>query len=248
MIDTAIPSESMTTIHSEWKSLSIELLNDIFSPLSAIERIQLLYKYFDVGEVLLTSSFGTKSAVLLSMISKVNREQTIHFIDTTFHFSDTLRYRDRLVELLNLKVVNIEPQTSENALTREEKWWKDHPKMCCTINKVAPLEPIKAKHKVWISGLMSYQTKFRSTLRIFEQQGDIIKFHPLIDLEPEAFQSYFDNSQLPQHPLEAFGYGSVGCIHCTKKGHGRDGRWAGSTKTECGLHPGYFLKNKNKNK
>ena len=88
---------------------------------------------------------------------------------------------------------------------------------------------------------MAYQTPFRAHLRIFEKQGDIIKFHPLIDITEKEFEGYFEEKQLPKHPLERKGYGSIGCTHCTAIGEGRSGRWKGSDKTECGLHPGYFV-------
>lgn len=107
---------------------------------------------------------------------------------------------------------------------------------------MAPLEPVKAAHKVWISGLMRHQTRFRERLRIFEKQGDIIKFHPLIDFTEEEVAAYMEQYRLPAHPLEAGGYGSVGCTHCTRRGEGRSGRWQGTNQTECGLHPGFFVK------
>ncbi|MBK8565171.1 MAG: phosphoadenosine phosphosulfate reductase family protein [Saprospiraceae bacterium] len=100
-----------------------------------------------------------------------------------------------------------------------------------------PLDPIKAQHKVWVSGLMVYQTEFRSHLRVFERQGDIIKFHPLIDIDEGEVLYQFSLNNLPKHPLEDMGSGSIGCTHCTKKGEGRDGRFQGQSRTECGLHP-----------
>ena len=231
----------------EWKDLSIELMNDLFEPLSIKDRLIALGKYFSEDDILMTSSFGTKSAVLLHLVNQNFPDHPVYFIDTTYHFPETLNYRDQLTRILNLNIINVYPQEQENQLTREQQWWIDHPKMCCTINKVAPLEPIKAKHKVWVSGLMKYQTKFRSHLRIFEKQGDIIKFHPLIDITEEEFNQFFEQFELPRHPLEKEGYGSIGCTHCTVKGAGRSGRWKDSNKTECGLHPGYFI-NKAKEK
>jgi len=226
---------------NHWQELSIELLNDAFMPLPVEDRIRLLYKYFAEEDVLLTSSFGTKSVFLLHLIHQVRPAQIVHFIDTTYHFPETLAYKQQLTDLLNLKVTEVRPQPKENALTREEAWWKDHPRMCCSINKVVPLEPVKARHKVWMSGLMSYQTDFRSRLRVFEQQGDILKFHPLIDVDEGEFLYYLSYHDLPRHPLEAQGYGSVGCMYCTQRGKGRQGRWKSTGQSECGLHPGYFL-------
>lgn len=236
----------MTTYHStpvisDWQELSVDLLNDIFTPLPVENRLHLLYKYFAEEEVLLTSSFGTKSALLLYLVSKTRPSQAVHFIDTSYHFPETLAYKQALTDRLGLRVIDICPDPEQNALTREEEWWREHPRMCCSINKVVPLEPVKARHRVWISGLMAYQTEFRSRLRVFERQGDILKFHPLIDMEEGDFLYYQGYYRLPQHPLEEAGFGSIGCTHCTERGRGRSGRWHGTGKTECGLHPGYFL-------
>ena len=217
-------------IYELGKDLSVDQLNGIFSKLTFEERIQQLYHYFPEKEVLYTSSFGTKSAFLLYWVSQIRPSQKVHFINTTYHFDQTLQYKQELEEHFNLNIVEVLPSEKENKLTREEQWWLEHPKMCCSINKVVPLEPIIAKHRVWISGLMAYQTDFRSHLRIFEKQGDILKFHPLIDLDEGEFLYYKGLNKLPAHPLETQGYGSVGCTHCTVKGEGRDGRWVGREK------------------
>jgi len=224
---------------------SVEYLNEVFAPLNFEERIQRLYEFFDEKDVLMTSSFGASAAFMLRLISEYHPTQKVYFIDTTYHFPETLSYKAELTEAYKLNVVNVLPDPTQNALTRDEEWWKDHPKMCCSINKVVPLEPIKEEHKVWISGLMAYQTEFRANLHIFEQQGDIIKFHPLIDLAEGDYLYWSSLYKLPKHPLESQGYGSIGCTHCTQKGKGREGRWAGTGKTECGLHPGFFV-NKHK--
>jgi len=244
MIDLEKDLQAMRARASQWLDLSVELLNEIFTSLDFEERIRLLYRYFDEEEVLFTSSFGTNSAFLLHILSRIRPTQKVHFIDTTYHFPETLAYKAELTRLFNLDVVEIKPEPEENALTREEQWWKDHPRMCCSINKVVPLEPVKARHKVWISGLMAFQTPFRSHLRIFEKQGDILKFHPLIDIDEGEVLYHFEKNKLPQHPLSAAGYGSIGCVHCTKKGEGRSGRFQGQGRTECGLHPSYFQKKK----
>ena len=226
------------------KPLSVEELNAIFTPLSFKERIARLYQFFDKKEVLFTSSFGTKSVFLLHLVSQIEPGQKVHFIDTTYHFKETLKYKRQLTKLLKLDLVDILPREAENKITREDQWWIDHPKMCCSINKVVPLEPIVARHSVWISGLMAKQTEFRSHLRVFEQQGDILKFHPLIDIDEGEILYHKSFYKLPDHPLEKKGYGSIGCTHCTVKGEGRSGRWKGKNKTECGLHPSYFNKKK----
>lgn len=226
----------------QWQDIGVELLNDMFKPLPFEDRIRLLYRYFKEEEVLMTSSFGTNSALLLYFLGQIRPSQAVHFINTQYHFPETILYKELLTKLFGINVIDVLPDPTQNALTTEEEWWKDHPRMCCTINKVVPLDAIKAKHKVWISGLMAFQTDFRSRLRIFERQGDIIKFHPLIDMDEGEMLYHFSLHNLPKHPLENLGFGSIGCVHCTKKGAGREGRFQGQSRKECGLHPGYFVK------
>ena len=93
------------------------------------------------------------------------------------------------------------------------------------------------KYDLWISGIMAWQNDYRKTQDIFVVKHQILKFHPLIDIKSiEASQFYLDNPNL-MHPLESLGYASVGCVHCTSHGVGREGRWASVLgKTECGLH------------
>lgn len=230
----------MSTSTTQSRSLSVEELNAIFSPLGFRERLEKLYHYFPEKEVLYTSSFGTKSVFLLHLISQIRPSQTVHFIDTTYHFPETIAYRHELADLLELRVIDVLPRATENRITRDQEWWKEHPRMCCSVNKVVPLEPIVAQHQVWISGLLGSETEFRSRLRVFEQQGDILKFHPLIDIDPGEVPFHISRHQLPPHPLQEKGYGSIGCSHCTQKGSGRSGRWKAAGRSECGLHPNYF--------
>ena len=118
----------------------------------------------------------------------------------------------------------------------EDLLWVENPDECCFVNKIQPLAPLKATHKVWISGLMAFQTPYRAELDVFTVTNEIVKFNPLIDMSEMLYLVYTAHYHLPIHPLQVLGYGSVGCTHCTQKGEGRDGRWFGTNKTECGLH------------
>jgi len=84
--------------------------------------------------------------------------------------------------------------------------------------------------------VIGFQNDFRSSLPIFEKIGGVLKFCPIIDQSREEVKKYIEFFKLPKHPLEAEGYGSVGCTNCTEKGEGRSGRWKALGKTECGLH------------
>ncbi|HMQ48378.1 MAG TPA: phosphoadenylyl-sulfate reductase [Saprospiraceae bacterium] len=235
----------MTTYLKAWKAAQdsdLNWLNRVFTPLSYQDRIQKLYHFFGEEEVMVTSSFGTSSVFLLHVLSQERPTQKIHFIDTGYHFPETLAYKQELTDLLNLQVVSIHPDAGEHNFTQSEALWKSDTNRCCQINKVNPLEGVKAQHKVWVSGLMSHQTEFRAGLQVFERQGRLLKFHPFIDVDEGELLYQLGIHQLPAHPLEAQGFGSIGCSHCTVQGQGREGRWKDSEKTECGLHPDYFTK------
>lgn len=211
-------------------------LNAVYAPLHFEERIQRLYRDFDPAKVLVTSSFAATSAYFLHIISRIRPDQLIHFIDTGYHFPETVAYRDYLVELFKLKVEGLRAEEWKHRFTTEEQTWKHDPDFCCSINKVEPLEAVKPNYHVWVSSLMRWQTEHRAGLEIFEVRRGIIKFNPMIDVTREQRDAYIREHQLPFHPLVAKGYSSIGCTHCTVSGEGRSGRWVGKPKTECGLH------------
>ena len=215
---------------------SLEMLNETFTPLSYRQRLEELYSYYKPEEVLVTSSFGTNSAFLLWLISQIEPKQKIYFIDTRYHFAETLAYKKELTELLNLEVIDIVPDALQHQHSKEKQLWKTDTERCCLTNKLGPLEPIKKEHKVWISGVMGHQTAHRKHLRVWEPNHPLIKFHPIIDIPEGEFMYQVGYHKLPAHPLAASGYSSVGCTHCTLQGTGRSGRWQGTEKTECGLH------------
>lgn len=216
----------------------IAALNQQFTVLSFRERLRLLYRVFPPEEILVTSSFGTSSVFLLHMLSQIRPTQLIHFIDTGYHFPATLEYKGLLTDQFGLNIKDVHPDPTQHQMTLEEQMWSTEPDLCCAVNKVAALEPIKARHKVWISGVMGFQTPHRAGLQVFEQGEGLLKFHPFVDIDEGEVLYHFGVHKLPPHPLAALGYGSVGCLHCTVKGKGREGRWKGKQKTECGLHPG----------
>lgn len=215
---------------------TISALNKKYKPLTSCQRINELYHDFDISEVMLTSSFAATSAFLLKLFSDTNKQQKVFFIDTGYHFDETLKYKRKMEELYGLEVISISAPKDEHDFTTQDETWKKNPDFCCSINKVKPLDLIKKNYKVWASGLMEWQSDHRSTLDIFEMRGEILKFYPLLDVTKEARDRYIEEHQLPFHPLVAQGYHSIGCTHCTVPGEDRSGRWNNNPKTECGLH------------
>ena len=214
----------------------VAVLNKKYKNLSLIDRLTELYKDFEQTEIMLTSSFAATSAFLLKLFSEVNRDQLVYFIDTGYHFEETLEYKQKLTDLYGLKVKSISSEKEEHEFTTQNKTWKKDPDHCCYINKVKPLELIKEKYTVWVSGLMEWQSDHRANLDIFELRGDILKFYPLLDVTKEERDEFIEEHRLPFHPMVQFGYHSIGCSHCTVPGEERSGRWNNNPKTECGLH------------
>ncbi len=228
--------ETSTLDKKMLSSNEILVLNKKYHKLSIRERVTELYHDFGVDEIMLTSSFATSSAFLLREISKVNKEQKVYFINTKYHFDETMEYKKQLTKLYGLKVECIGASKVDNDFTTRNKTWEKSPEFCCDINKVRPLQLIKERFTVWVSGLMEWQSDHRASLDIFEQRNGILKFYPLLDVTKEEREKYISENNLPFHPLISKGYSSIGCTHCTVPGKGREGRWNNSPKTECGLH------------
>lgn len=191
-----------------------------------------------------TSSFQSNSVVLLHLLSRFGPEVPVYFLDTGYHFPETLAFRDRLAARLGLDVRTLRSPISRE-LQRDAAGrllFCSDPDRCCELNKVLPLEPITAGYDVWISGLRGSQSAHRATLGREEPgRNGVLRYHPLIDWDARAVHGYIEEHGLPRHPLEAEGYLSVGCQPCTRKAlatglDDRSGRWAGQRKTECGLH------------
>jgi len=213
----------------------LEKLNEKYEKLSPVERLRELYHDFDTDKVLITSSFGTSSVYLLNLLSQANRKQKVHFIDTKYLFEETIQYKNQLAKMFGLEIISVEPNSIDHEFTHRNETWKTDPDFCCMINKVNPLNKIKPDFEVWVSGLMAHQNHFRRNMKVFEQNA-MLKFNPILDVTQDDVREFIKNNKLPEHPLVMRGFGSVGCTHCTVKGEGRNGRWAGQNKTECGIH------------
>ena len=200
------------------------------------------------GRIAVVSSFGTESAVLLDLVAQVNRATPVIFLDTGKHFPETLAYRDALVARLGLTDVrSIAPAADDLAWADQDgTLWRRSPDLCCELRKVLPLERALSGFSAWINGRKRFQGGQRRHLGLFEVADSRIKVNPLATWDTADLARAFVARDLPRHPLGAQGYPSIGCAPCTSKaGDGksdnagagsRAGRWAGSDKTECGIH------------
>lgn len=194
------------------------------------------------NDIALVSSFGTDSVVLLHMVSEIDRNLPVIFLDTGKHFPETLEYRDRLADRLGLTGVrDVCPDAAAlKAFDPFGALWIRDADECCRIRKTEPLEEAVEGFSAWITGRKRFQNAQRSAVRVFEADGPQIKVNPLANWSARDILHYRDRHGLPAHPLYLKGYGSVGCAPCTepvKTGEDlRAGRWRGSEKTECGIH------------
>jgi phosphoadenosine phosphosulfate reductase len=195
------------------------------------------------GKIALVSSFGTESAILLHMISEIDRTVPIIFLDTGKLFPETLAYRDKLVAYLGLTDVrSVRPSGAQLAAWDPDgRLWEKDPDLCCTIRKTNPLDAALEGFDAWITGRKRSQGGTRSQLNLIETGPDgRTTVNPLAHWDDAMIEAYFREYDLPRHPLQAQGYTSLGCTTCTVRPvdgeDKRSGRWAGQDKTECGIH------------
>lgn len=193
-------------------------------------------------EVAASSSFQTQSMPLLHRISLVCPSLPVLFLDTGFHFPETLAFRDRVVALFGLNLQVLRCRIERDAFLRcYGPLYRSDPDLCCYLNKVEPLARALAGRRAWIAGIRRDQTAARRTTRVVERGEDLVyKISPLAGWTAADVDDYIRQHDLPVHPLTAQGYASIGCKPCTRAvqpdADPRAGRWADGAKTECGLH------------
>jgi phosphoadenosine phosphosulfate reductase len=196
-----------------------------------------------------SSSFQSHSIPMLHILSTIDPDIPVYFLDTGFHFPETKVYRDEVGSQLGIQIISLEstmPKIAQRDQSGQFLFTSD-PDRCCYINKVLPLEPVLKSHDIWISGVRRDQTQFRSDLAE-ETSGihDTLRYHPMLDWNSKMIWNYRQQYNLPEHPLDAKGYLSIGCVPCTRKWSPEDdergARWAGMTKEECGIHTEFVEK------
>jgi phosphoadenosine phosphosulfate reductase len=197
----------------------------------------------ELGDKLaLVSSFGAESAVLLHLASKVKPDIPVLFLDTGMLFGQTLDYRRQLAAKLGLTDVrDLRPLYHDLAVADPQaKLWQTDTDACCHVRKVLPLDRALAEFEGWITGRKRFQGGSRLSMPVVEQADHQIKFNPLANWAKADLDAYAAEYALPAHPLVAQGFPSIGCWPCTQPVEAgqdeRSGRWAGSEKTECGIH------------
>ena len=211
---------------------------------SATERVQLAVETYG-DELVLSTSFGVQSAVMLHLVTTLIPDIPVVFIDTGYLFPSTYVFAQSLTERLNLNLKTFVPQQSE---AQQEaifgKLWEQGVEGLERYNRINKVEPMNRAirqlgAKAWLSGLRRSQSSTRKDRGIVEQQNKVTKIYPIIDWTDRDIYRYLNENGLPYHPLWDQGYVSIGDWHSTKKlgqGMSEEETRFGGLKRECGLH------------
>jgi len=224
----------------------IEKLSQEFETKTAEQIIQWAVDTF-WPQVALSSSFQTQSVPLLHMATLIRHDILIFFLDTGYHFWETLMFQEQLASYWHLNVLSLyrDSRWDEFARERLRSLPADDPNLCCFIHKVQPMQKALQDMKAWITGIRRDQTAVRANAKILElQDSGLLKINPFLNWTKEDVKKYAKEHRLPAHPLYQRGYRSIGCAPCTVaigvNDDERAGRWAGRGKQECGLHTSMF--------
>lgn len=185
-----------------------------------------------------------QDAVLVEMAAKVRPGVDVLFLDTGYHFAETIGTRDAVETVYGVHVVNVRPELS--VAEQDERHGKDlfarQPNECCRMRKVEPLSKALRGYSAWVTGIRRVEapTRANAPLISFDEAFGLVKINPLAAWSDEDVQDYMATNDILVNPLVDEGYPSIGCAPCTAKpepgSDPRSGRWQGLAKTECGLH------------
>lgn len=195
-------------------------------------------------DVAVASSFGSEDMVLIELASRAGVEFRVFTLDTDFLFPETYTLIEQIEARYAIRIERTRPELTpeEQARKHGAALWSREPNLCCQIRKVEPLKVKLAELRAWITGIRRDQTPARANARKVDWDGafGLVKLNPLADWTSAQVWDFISTNQLPYNPLHDRNYPSIGCTYCTRPVQpGEDpraGRWAGFSKTECGLH------------
>ena len=206
--------------------------------LSADEVVGWALETFHPG-VSLACSFQQEESVLLDILLTARPDARVFALDTHVLFPETYTLWEQVEARYGITVERAEgPTLAEQAASHGDELWARDPDACCGLRKVTPLRDKLAGLDAWITGIRREQSPTRAGAGKVEwdERHGLWKLNPLADWTEKDVWQRIHERELPYHPLHDQGYASIGCTHCTKPGAGREGRWAGNDKIECGLH------------
>jgi phosphoadenosine phosphosulfate reductase len=211
-------------------------------PKGAREALEWAFETFHPS-LYIACSFQKTSSVVIDIATKIAPDARFFYLDTDVLFEETYRTRDRLAEHYGIEFERYHNITiDEQARRYGDELWKRDPDSCCGIRKVEPMRDALSSVEAWVSGIRREDSQHRATAPKFawDKRFGLWKLNPIADWTQEQVWSYINENRVPYNPLHDQNYPSIGCTHCTKPvapgDDPRAGRWAGASKTECGIN------------
>ncbi|MEU0789921.1 phosphoadenylyl-sulfate reductase [Amycolatopsis sp. NPDC005961] len=229
------------TATADYKTLA-ERASKELAEATADEAIRWTVETF--GDDFIVAS-NMQDAVLIDLATKVKPEVDVLFLETGYHFPETIGTRDAVEAVYpGVKIVNAQAEQSvaEQDAEYGEKLHDRDPTLCCNLRKVVPLRKTLANYSAWITGVRRVDAPTRANTPIvtWDDRNGLVKINPIAAWTDDEFNGYIRDHSILENPLVSIGYLSIGCAPCTARVEPgqdpRSGRWAGQSKTECGLH------------
>ncbi|MBF6229148.1 phosphoadenylyl-sulfate reductase [Nocardia abscessus] len=185
-----------------------------------------------------------QDGVLVHLAAGIRAGVDVLFLDTGYHFAETIGTRDAVEAVYGVNVVNVRPEhtvAEQDQLLGKDLFARE-PNECCRLRKVLPLQKSLAGYNAWVTGIRRVEapTRANAPLISFDEAFGLVKINPIAPWSDDEMQDYIEKHGILVNPLVEEGYPSIGCAPCTRKpepgSDPRSGRWAGLAKTECGLH------------
>jgi phosphoadenosine phosphosulfate reductase len=194
--------------------------------------------------VAISSAFGVEGMAMIAMASRVRQNFRLFTLDTEFLFPETYNLMDQVEQRYGVTIERVYPVHSPDEQERVHgaALWQRNPDQCCNLRKVEPLERKLGELQAWITSIRRDQTAARAAVGKLEwdKKFGLLKVNPIADWSSKQVWQYIREHDVPYNVLHERNFPSIGCTHCTRAVRpGEDpraGRWAGSSKTECGLH------------
>jgi len=195
------------------------------------------------GDRLIVAS-NMQDAVLVDLAAKAAPGIDVLFLETGYHFAETIGTRDAVEQVYDVRIVNATAEhtvAEQDSLLGKDLFARD-PNRCCALRKVAPLENTLRGYDAWVTGVRRVEapTRANTPLVTYDEKFGLVKINPIAAWSDAEMAAYIEANGVLVNPLVGEGYPSIGCAPCTAKplpgADPRSGRWAGTGKIECGLH------------
>jgi phosphoadenosine phosphosulfate reductase len=225
----------------------IQELNRSFEQAAPEDIVRWALEASGLQRIAIASAFQAEGTALIHMAAQIRPDVPVLFLETGFHFAETLAFKERLTEQLALNVIDLTPDHTVESQAEEfgPRLYERNPKLCCELNKVIPFDRALQNFDAWMTSMRRDSAWTRRKTPIVSQTEldgghTLVKVNPIANWTRRDAWAYLKQHALPHNPLYDLGYASIGCAPCTRMvfpgEDERAGRWSGLHKTECGIH------------